>query len=149
MNKTELLAQLNIAHTSQCSRDSRNYKDAVSTCLFAVFQEMLEKGFEEEKLKPAIMDDPKRPLYIWTKSKIETISHQVKGNEGYLCTSLSQTAFNKDVGIFSGPYRYKYEIYLKENTYGILLYRLEGCIHPEEQECLIKLSDIKEYKKIN
>ena len=149
MNKWELLKQLNAAHTSQCSIDSRNYKDAVSACLFATFQEILDRGLETEKIERAIMYDPNCPLYIWTKNKIETIKRQVKKSEAYLCTSLSPDAFNKDSGIFSGPYYYKYKIYLKEGAYGILLYRLDGCIHPKEQECLIRLSDIEKYNRLN
>lgn len=145
-NLQELLKQLNIAHTTQCSRDERNLKDAVSACLFAVFESIGKVGIEVDE---AIMNDSERPLYIWTKNKMETIKQRVGQNEAYLCSSLSPNAFNTNSAIFSEPYRYKYEVYLQEGTYGILLNKLKGCIHPNEQECLIKLSDIKEYKKIN
>ena len=67
----------------------------------------------------------------------------------YLCTSLSKKEYNKDCILCEESYKYQYKIYLKENAYGILLNAFGISVHPKEQECLIKLSDIETYNKIN
>lgn len=142
----ETIKQLIKFHTNQCSLLDRDAKDAVAHCIFCLFDATRGKELAEDEWNACVKGN-EVPLYCWTKDSIEKLK-AIKGTV-YLCTSLSETGYNKDC-VFSGePYRYQYVIHLKENTYGILLNTFDVSFHPKEEECLIKLSDIGTYNRIN
>lgn len=142
----ETIKQLIKFHTSQCSSLDRDTKDAIVHCIFCLFDAARGQQLNEEEWCACIKGS-EVPLYCWTQDSIEklkTIKETV-----YLCTSLSERGYNKDCALFGKSYRYQYVIYLKENAYGILLNAFDASSHPKEEECLIKLSDINSYNRIN
>lgn len=142
----ETIKQLIKFHTSQGSLLDRDTKDAVVHCILCLFDAMRGRELTEEEWNACIKGN-ETPLYCWTKDRIEKLK-TIKGPV-YLCTSLSEQGYNKDCAIFGKPYRHQYVVYLKENAYGIYLNAFNASFHPNEEECLIKLSDIATYKKIN
>lgn len=142
----ETIKQLIKFHISRSSSLDREAKDAVMHCIFCLFNASRGNELSEDNWNKCICSSEVL-LYCWTKDKIEKLK-KINGTV-YLCTSLSDKGYNKDCAIFSEPYRYQYRIRLKENTYGILLNAFSASIHPKEQECLIRLSDIEQYDKIN
>lgn len=142
----ETIKQLIKIHTSRSPLLDRDAKDAVMHCIFCLFSASRQKELSEEDWNKCICSSGVL-LYCWTKDPIEKLK-KINGTI-YLCTSLSKEAYNKECAIFSEPYRYQYRIRLKENTYGILLNAFHASIHPNEQECLIRLSDVEQYDKIN
>lgn len=142
----ETIKQLIKFHTGQCSLLDRNTKDAVAHCIFCLFDATRGKELDEEEWNSCVKGDDV-PLYCWTKDSMEKLK-KIKDTV-YLCASLSETGYNKNCTLFGKPYRYQYVIYLKENTYGILLNAFDASFHPKEEECLIKLSDIRSYNRIN
>lgn len=143
MRKT--IKQLINFHTSQCSSLDRNTKDAIMHCIFCLFNALRRNGLTEEEWIKCISGN-KVPLYCWTKDPIEKLQ-ELKENV-YLCTSLSKEGYNENCALLNAPYRYQYVIHLKENTYGILLNAFKASVHPNEEECLIKLIDIEDFKLI-
>lgn len=141
----ETIKQLVKFHTSRPSALSRDAKDAIMHCIFCLFDESRGKELSETEWSKCICVE-ETPLYCWTKDQLEKLK---KTKEPvYLCTSLSEKAYNEGCAVLSKPYHYQYRIYLQENTYGILLNTF-GSTHPNEMECLIKLSDVERYDRIN
>lgn len=141
----ETIKQLTKFHTSRPSILDRDAKDAVMHCIFCLFDASRGKELSEIEWNECACGE-ETPLYCWTKDSLEKLK-KIK-EPVYLCTSLSESKYNKDCAFWSKPYRYQYKIHLKENTYGILLNTF-GSIHSNEMECLIKLSDVERYDRIN
>lgn len=142
----ETIKQLIKFHTSQCSLLNREAKDAIVHCIFCLFDAAREQELDEEEWEAHIKGS-ETPLYCWTKDSIKKLNKE--RGPVYLCTSLSERGYNKDSTLDGKPYIHQYVIHLKENTYGILLNAFNASAHPNEEECLIKLSDIATYEKIH
>lgn len=147
MTKFSLLQSLITFHLTECSLDPRECKDSIAQCIFSLFNALRNRELAEQEWLDYIIGMSNIPLYCWTKDPITKLQHINCTTPVFLCTSLSENAFNPASDLLSLPYKYFYKIYLKPNTFGILVNKISP-IHLQEQECLIRLSDVDSYQRL-
>jgi hypothetical protein len=150
LNYIDLLKQLIFYHTSQNSQDSRELKDAINQLIYVLFEHLRGRDLSEEEWLLKIFTEGE--LFCWTQDKLEYLQSINKKETVYLCCSLQPDGYNAISLVFGQrPYRYLYKIKIKENHYGILLnsFGANSSAHPNEKECLIKMSDIESWQLID
>ena len=140
----DLLRHLIQVHSKQCSLDDQELKNSINSLIFKLFNFCY---FGSEDFESKIITE--KYVYCYTKESIKKLlKRAASGEDVILCTSegpedYSAVSFNK-------PYTHKYKLFIKPNCYGIRLNTFGVHAHPNEHECLVKLSsfDLDNYEEL-
>ena len=137
----ELLKSLIQVHSGQCSLLSMSVKNDINRLMFDLFEFISDYGTNDFASDKIIRG---QYVYCYTKDSIGYLQKiQERGDEVILCASTDEQAYNFQNQIFD-TYKHKYKFFIKEDCYGIDLNSFGQDVHqhPNEQECLVRLSDL-------
>lgn len=140
----ELLVMLIQVHSSQYSGLAQEIKNSINNLIFKLFDFCY---FDSDDFESKIITESY--VYCYTKESIKQLQNRAtKGEEVILCTSEGPDDYSAIS--FDKPYTHKYKLFIKPNCYGIRLNTFEVHVHPNERECLVKLSsfDLDNYEEL-
>ena len=162
MDAVYLIQNLLSLHSTQCSMDSRDFKDGLCLAIFGLADSLMMNETEFEK---HIFTENDGYLYCYSEENLEKLNLLTNKEHIFLCCSKPDGFFNHTALPFNN-YKYYYKIKLKNNTFGIdvnsffegdniiskknlneKLYFNNGNYHPQEKEVIVKLKDI-EFERI-